>query len=407
MVGRAVELTVHKEPRRARRGRARRRGPLGRRRRSARSSSTTSSFEVRAGEILAIAGVQGNGQTELTEAILGLQPRVQGRDHPRRQATSRATASARCSTPASASCPRTATKTASSASSPSPRTSCSTASTAGPFVKRGSLQLGDLAAFADEKVEEFDVRTPGHHDAGRPPLGRQPAEGRARPRAQPRPAAVRRGPAHPRHRRRLDRVRAQAHRRDPRRGRARHRRLDRARRGRRARRPHRGHVPRRDRRHRARRHPARRARPHDGRRGPAAGERSTRHERRRPPTRRSPGAAGAGARRAACPEAEPTRAGSSGSCARSRRASGVISILAVVLALVVRRHPDRLHRPRRAGDRGLLLRPARRLLPGDLGRRSAVAYSSLFQGAVYNFSRRRLRRRHPPADRDAQLRRPR
>ena len=36
------------------------------------------SFEVREGEILVIAGVQGNGQTELTEAILGLQPRVTG-----------------------------------------------------------------------------------------------------------------------------------------------------------------------------------------------------------------------------------------------------------------------------------------------------------------------------------------
>src|SRR6195952_4692240 len=37
------------------------------------------SFTVRAGEILAIAGVQGNGQTELTEALFGLQPNVTGR----------------------------------------------------------------------------------------------------------------------------------------------------------------------------------------------------------------------------------------------------------------------------------------------------------------------------------------
>ncbi|ETA66267.1 ABC transporter ATP-binding protein [Haloechinothrix halophila] len=36
------------------------------------------SFDVRAGEILAVAGVQGNGQTELTEAIMGLQRRATG-----------------------------------------------------------------------------------------------------------------------------------------------------------------------------------------------------------------------------------------------------------------------------------------------------------------------------------------
>src|SRR5699024_11925178 len=35
------------------------------------------SFDVRRGEILAVAGVQGNGQTELAETIIGLaQPRV-------------------------------------------------------------------------------------------------------------------------------------------------------------------------------------------------------------------------------------------------------------------------------------------------------------------------------------------
>jgi simple sugar transport system ATP-binding protein len=36
------------------------------------------SFDIHAGEILVIAGVQGNGQTELTEALLGLQNRVSG-----------------------------------------------------------------------------------------------------------------------------------------------------------------------------------------------------------------------------------------------------------------------------------------------------------------------------------------
>ena len=35
-------------------------------------------FEIRQGEILVIAGVQGNGQTELTEAILGLQNKATG-----------------------------------------------------------------------------------------------------------------------------------------------------------------------------------------------------------------------------------------------------------------------------------------------------------------------------------------
>lgn len=36
------------------------------------------SFEVRAGEVLAIAGVQGNGQTELAEALLGLRSAIRG-----------------------------------------------------------------------------------------------------------------------------------------------------------------------------------------------------------------------------------------------------------------------------------------------------------------------------------------
>ena len=77
MVGRAVELTVHKD--------AARPGEGGLQVRELRVLTGTGaivvdgvSFDVRPGEILAVAGVQGNGQTELVEAIVGLAPRVEG-----------------------------------------------------------------------------------------------------------------------------------------------------------------------------------------------------------------------------------------------------------------------------------------------------------------------------------------
>ncbi|HWS51411.1 MAG TPA: ATP-binding cassette domain-containing protein, partial [Microbacterium sp.] len=77
MVGRAVELTVQKQPPQTREG-----GLVVRDLRviDERDQLVVGgvSFEVRPGEVLAIAGVQGNGQTELTEAIIGLQRRVTG-----------------------------------------------------------------------------------------------------------------------------------------------------------------------------------------------------------------------------------------------------------------------------------------------------------------------------------------
>jgi ABC-type uncharacterized transport system ATPase subunit len=77
MVGRPVELVVHKEP-------ARPQEPVlvvsdlvvldDRNHRAVDGVS----FEVRAGEIVGIAGVQGNGQTELVESIMGLRPSLAG-----------------------------------------------------------------------------------------------------------------------------------------------------------------------------------------------------------------------------------------------------------------------------------------------------------------------------------------
>ncbi|MCR2801766.1 ATP-binding cassette domain-containing protein, partial [Microbacterium sp. zg.Y818] len=77
MVGRAVELTVQKQPPRL--------GEGGLEVRDLRVLThhgaivvDAVSFDVRPGEVLAIAGVQGNGQTELVEAIVGLAGRVEG-----------------------------------------------------------------------------------------------------------------------------------------------------------------------------------------------------------------------------------------------------------------------------------------------------------------------------------------
>ena len=81
------------------------------------------SLRVRAGEIVGIAGVDGNGQSELVEVITGLRGRA-GRPRPRRRrATSPAAACAARSPPASATSPRTATGAGSCSDSRSPRTS--------------------------------------------------------------------------------------------------------------------------------------------------------------------------------------------------------------------------------------------------------------------------------------------
>src|ERR687894_55390 len=78
MVGRAVNLVVDKEPARAEAPR------LVLERVSVAAPNGTLvvddlDLEVAGGEIVCIAGVQGNGQTELAEALLGITPTVRGR----------------------------------------------------------------------------------------------------------------------------------------------------------------------------------------------------------------------------------------------------------------------------------------------------------------------------------------
>ena len=92
MVGRSVVLQVEKGDGPPGRRRARRRGPGGRRRPRAARPCDGLDLEVRAGEIVGIAGVEGNGQRELVEALCGMRPVHGGDVHVRGPATPTAVA---------------------------------------------------------------------------------------------------------------------------------------------------------------------------------------------------------------------------------------------------------------------------------------------------------------------------
>jgi len=118
------------------------------------------SFSIRRGEILAIAGVQGNGQTELTEAIMGLQRHTTGSitlngielvGRTTRQVLDAGVGFV----------PEDRSQDGIVKEFTIAENLMLDRFTGEPFVKRGTLQLADLDRFAEEKVREFDVRAQG------------------------------------------------------------------------------------------------------------------------------------------------------------------------------------------------------------------------------------------------------
>ncbi|WP_418277590.1 ABC transporter ATP-binding protein [Isoptericola jiangsuensis] len=159
MVGRAVELTVHKEAPRPTDNELAVRDlvvslPGGQ------VVVDGVSFTVHGGEVLVVAGVQGNGQTELTEALLGLHPdaagsiRLDGSELVGR--TVRQVLDAGVGfVPEDRSTDGLVGEFTIAENLVLDRTD------GPPFVRAGSLQLGARDEFAREKVREYDVRTTG------------------------------------------------------------------------------------------------------------------------------------------------------------------------------------------------------------------------------------------------------
>ena len=159
MVGRPVELTVHKEPARA--------GAdalvvtdLTVRDAAGRVHVDGVSFTVRRGEVLAVAGVQGNGQTELTESLLGLQEHVSGSitldGH---ELTGRSVR--RILESGVGFVPEDRQVDGLVGTFSVAENLVLDRSFGAPFTRRGSLRMAARDAFAREKLSEYDVRAPG------------------------------------------------------------------------------------------------------------------------------------------------------------------------------------------------------------------------------------------------------
>ncbi len=119
-------------------------------------------FDVRAGEVLGVAGVQGNGQTELVYALTGLRPpaagsiRILGQDVSKanpRQITEQGVAHV----------PEDRQKHGLVLSFPVSDNIALNTYYLPPFAKGLNMQQGAILAASEDLVEQFDVRTPSVH----------------------------------------------------------------------------------------------------------------------------------------------------------------------------------------------------------------------------------------------------
>ncbi|GGL66379.1 ABC transporter [Curtobacterium citreum] len=122
------------------------------------------SFTVRRGEVLAIAGVQGNGQTELTEAIIGLEPVRAGRvTLDGKELTGRTVKQVLDAGVGFV--PEDRKEDGLVGEFTIAENLMLDRADHDEFVRAGTIRSAERDAFADEKIAEFDIRTPSRTTA--------------------------------------------------------------------------------------------------------------------------------------------------------------------------------------------------------------------------------------------------
>jgi simple sugar transport system ATP-binding protein len=117
------------------------------------------SFDVRQGEVLGIAGVQGNGQTQLVEALTGLRPAVSGSIRVSDQDITRATPR-QVREIGTAHVPEDRQQDGLVLAFPISENLVLNTYYEPPFAKGFNLNYPEIEKAARERVEQFDVRTP-------------------------------------------------------------------------------------------------------------------------------------------------------------------------------------------------------------------------------------------------------